>query len=206
MNTTDAVRFQQGVDQAQTGQKAAAYATFTSLHNFNSTDPNLLLWLAFTSPDLAESERLLGQVARFDPQSASLPGAWQWLRTERANRVVVSPAPPRPSLSGTVPTPPVAQAEAWPARPPETNYDAYLPRSKPSSGGKIWFFVVPVALVFVGLGLWIALSGGTLDTGRATNRNGGPARDFTLQNLQGRTVSLKDYRGKAVMLKFWTTW
>jgi thiol-disulfide isomerase/thioredoxin len=34
----------------------------------------------------------------------------------------------------------------------------------------------------------------------------GDAPDFTLQSLDGRTVHLTDYRGKAVVLNFWATW
>ena len=30
--------------------------------------------------------------------------------------------------------------------------------------------------------------------------------DFTLENLDGKKISLKDFRGKAVMLNFWATW
>nr|WP_249745386.1 TlpA disulfide reductase family protein [Mesobacillus boroniphilus] len=32
------------------------------------------------------------------------------------------------------------------------------------------------------------------------------APNFTLKNLAGEDVSLKDYRGKKVMLNFWATW
>jgi len=35
---------------------------------------------------------------------------------------------------------------------------------------------------------------------------GGPAPNFKLPNLEGKTVSLSDLRGKPVMLNFWTTW
>lgn len=35
---------------------------------------------------------------------------------------------------------------------------------------------------------------------------GKPAPDFSLQDLQGRQVSLASYRGKAVMINFWATW
>ncbi len=35
---------------------------------------------------------------------------------------------------------------------------------------------------------------------------GKPALDFTLPDLAGRPVSLKDYRGKVVFLNFWATW
>ena len=33
-----------------------------------------------------------------------------------------------------------------------------------------------------------------------------PAPDFTLEDLSGKRVSLKDFRGKAVFLNFWATW
>jgi peroxiredoxin len=35
---------------------------------------------------------------------------------------------------------------------------------------------------------------------------GQPAPDFTLQSLDGKTVHLSDFRGKAVLLNFWATW
>jgi peroxiredoxin len=35
---------------------------------------------------------------------------------------------------------------------------------------------------------------------------GDAAPDFTLQTLDGQTVSLSDYRGKGVLLNFWGTW
>lgn len=33
-----------------------------------------------------------------------------------------------------------------------------------------------------------------------------PAPDFTLQSLDGKSMQLSDFRGKAVLLNFWATW
>ncbi len=38
------------------------------------------------------------------------------------------------------------------------------------------------------------------------NANAIPAPDFTLQTLDGESVSLSDYRGKLVMINFWASW
>lgn len=35
---------------------------------------------------------------------------------------------------------------------------------------------------------------------------GAKAPDFTLENLNGEKLSLEDYRGKNVLINFWTTW
>jgi peroxiredoxin len=40
----------------------------------------------------------------------------------------------------------------------------------------------------------------------ASRLKGQPAHDFTLQSLDGKTVHLTDFRGKAVLLNFWATW
>lgn len=43
-------------------------------------------------------------------------------------------------------------------------------------------------------------------TEATTDPNAVPAPDFTLQTLDGESVSLSDYRGKLVMINFWASW
>lgn len=47
--------------------------------------------------------------------------------------------------------------------------------------------------------------GGALQGGGA-NLQGQPAPDFALTSLDGKTLKLSDFRGKAVLLNFWATW
>ena len=35
---------------------------------------------------------------------------------------------------------------------------------------------------------------------------GQPAPDFTLKTIDGKTISLKDFKGKVVLINFWATW
>lgn len=41
---------------------------------------------------------------------------------------------------------------------------------------------------------------------RASDEQRKPAPDFTLQDANGDSVKLSDYRGKVVLLNFWATW
>ena len=70
----------------------------------------------------------------------------------------------------------------------------------------------PLTLVIVAFAVALMLYVGF----HAARRNGpsfaprlalaSPAPDFTLQSLDGRTMRLSDFRGKAVLLNFWATW
>ena len=56
-----------------------------------------------------------------------------------------------------------------------------------------------------------SMAGLAADTGTGTlvfhsPLTGRPAPDFTLEDLNGKRVSLASYRGKAVMINFWATW
>lgn len=66
--------------------------------------------------------------------------------------------------------------------------------------------VVAVVAVAVGLMLWTASRMSRNPQRLAGNPTGAPAPEFELKSLDGRTVRLSDYRGKAVLLNFWATW
>jgi thiol-disulfide isomerase/thioredoxin len=70
----------------------------------------------------------------------------------------------------------------------------------------------PLALVVVAfvvalmlyVGLHVARRSGRLPTPRITRSTVAP--DFSLESLEGQTMRLSDFRGKAVLLNFWATW
>ena len=60
---------------------------------------------------------------------------------------------------------------------------------------------IPIAVTII-------LAVGLLITGCQSScpEIGSTAPDFTLETVDGKTISLKDYHGKTVMLNFWATW
>ena len=74
-----------------------------------------------------------------------------------------------------------------------------------------YFPFVLLATAFLSIYVWnfsrVDLSGSGVDTSRiefpAENYL---APDFTLRNMEGKKISLSDYRGKVVFLNFWATW
>ena len=63
--------------------------------------------------------------------------------------------------------------------------------------------VVSIMLVF---GFHLARRSGGNTAVEVDNMKGKTAPEFTLQSLDGKTVHLSDFRGKAVLLNFWATW
>ncbi len=70
-----------------------------------------------------------------------------------------------------------------------------------------WKKSKPYALSTAGIaGLVLLFTLFSVPAEKSTLRAGEPAPAFTLTDLSGRSVSLADYRGKALLLDFWATW
>lgn len=69
----------------------------------------------------------------------------------------------------------------------------------------------PIILIVVAIVISLMLVFGIQKTRHGSPQNPGalqgkPAPDFSLASLDGSTLKLSDYRGKAVLLNFWATW
>ena len=66
------------------------------------------------------------------------------------------------------------------------------------------FIGVILLLAITGYGIWNALAAEKAkEVGLSV---GNVAPDFSLRTLDGQTVRLSDFRGKPVIVNFWTTW
>lgn len=87
----------------------------------------------------------------------------------------------------------------------ETAPPAYGPHAR-RNAAVIIIVVVAVAAMLIG-GQYLVHRGersGAVTAGGP--KPGATAPDFALQSLNGNTVHLADFRGKAVLLNFWATW
>lgn len=66
------------------------------------------------------------------------------------------------------------------------------------------FIAIILLLAVTGYGIWNALA--AEKTKKVGLSVGDVAPDFALQTLAGKTVHLSDFRGKPVIVNFWTTW
>jgi len=164
MNSNDLATFNQAVQLAQTGQKDSAYLRLKSLlkTNNNHHEPGLLLWLAFTSPDLQESEMALARVTNLDPNNPGLNSARAWLAQERLARQNLS--------VGTFPSklPPLTINLAAPFSPAQPNPQNQTQPQPPLTAPKATLFSSQLTGLFsrrVGFGrinlpLWAYLVSG----------------------------------------------
>jgi peroxiredoxin len=71
----------------------------------------------------------------------------------------------------------------------------------------------PIVLIVLAVVISVMLVFGIQKTRHSTTQSTGAGKlqgqlapDFSLASLQGPTLKLSDYRGKAVLLNFWATW
>lgn len=137
MRQTNLQRLNEAIALAQTGRKDEAHHILADLASANPDDANLLLWLAFTSHDLAKAGFLLERVSQLDPANPSLPGARNWLAEEEPKQplALAAPAPTYQIVVPMLPQPQPAYATTpsfrpgpayYPANPPKAQY-AQLP-------------------------------------------------------------------------------
>lgn len=82
--------FNQAVELARAGQKFAAYNTFKFLQTYRPDEINLLLWIAFTSPYLAESAQIIDRLTTYYPANEAVKAAETWLNGEKARQTASS--------------------------------------------------------------------------------------------------------------------
>jgi hypothetical protein len=108
MLTTDIERFNQAISLAQSGQREEARVIIVQLLRTDPNDPNLLLWLAFTSGKIEQARLALSKVRVIDPTNPSLPNAENWLMEQeaqqKANFNSAIPTITKPNPSGALPS------------------------------------------------------------------------------------------------------
>ena len=71
----------------------------------------------------------------------------------------------------------------------------------------VWVVVVLAIAIMLVSAPYLAKRAGLARVRAAqTDIRGKAAPEFSLESLQGNTIHLSDYRGKAVLLNFWATW
>ncbi len=84
--------FEEAIELVKTGQSIKAYPVFVRLHYSNPGDPNLLLWIALTSPDPAEARRALEHSRWLDPSNPAVIKVQLALLEREVNSSTSSPS------------------------------------------------------------------------------------------------------------------
>ena len=71
-----------------------------------------------------------------------------------------------------------------------------------SAASAVWMLIA----IMITPGTTRAAGDPFIDAGFIEIKGGSPALDFTIEDLEERQVALKYFRGKVVLLFFWTTW
>ncbi len=101
MLPSDLELFQHAIKLANSGQKTVAYQQLLALYriNNNQNDTNLVLWLAFTTPNLTEAEQAVDWASTLAPNDPNVASARNWLEAEKARQQGYAPVrSPLPSL------------------------------------------------------------------------------------------------------------
>lgn len=102
MSQTGDVTIKQAIEMAQNGNKKEAYTELIKLSKVaGGKNPNLLLWIAFTTPDLDEAEAALNMVESLDPANPNLTGAREWYKTALKQREEIKKSPNLPGNSSS---------------------------------------------------------------------------------------------------------
>jgi len=90
----------------------------------------------------------------------------------------------------------------------KSNHIYNVTRDRITNMKRIFFFLLfsSTAFFFLVANSALAHQESFKAMGVAPPRNEMPAPDFTLQTSNGNSVSLSDFKGKAVLLNFWATW
>jgi hypothetical protein len=106
MNQVDEATFKQAVAMAQAGKKQEAYADLIKLSRATGAkDSNLLLWVAFTTSDMAEAEAAIRMAQANEPGNSNLVQANEWYKNEIKQREENKRTGSLPQPPQTVPYP-----------------------------------------------------------------------------------------------------
>ncbi len=124
MNPIDLQTFNQAVSLAQAGQKQDAYGQIKTLYYNYPDNTDVLIWLAYTTPDSAEADWALNRATNIEPGNARVASARDWLAQEKAKQWNSPPPPP------TMPVMPMPQPQYYQPLPPPQPY--YQPQPQPN--------------------------------------------------------------------------
>jgi hypothetical protein len=149
MDTNDTAMFQQAMNLARSGQRGEAYAQLNAIRlNGNHNNPDLLLWIAFTTPYQAEAQQMIDSAAAIAPNHSALPAARQDFMQRYYPQQCI--APPRPHVIPYGQLGPVLYCPYCHAHAPARIV------SRVSTGGWVVFAVLLFfTLIFCWLGLLI---------------------------------------------------